>query len=354
MTAPATFVETTGRTLTGSFFPKGATDNHPKARSWDWDELQEFLNRTWTPGDVRPGDDPKKGLPGLSLATFRPRTTRARQNVLHLDGMLIDFDNGMEVETGEFHLGRDGKPTKRPKTRKVCLPDPVHPSDVITALTAKQVAAVLYTTWSHHPGWPRFRAVIGFANPVPADLWPGATEYTLDALGLGPFLRGMDLPVVKDTARLHFLPGAPEPASIQWWNLQGKLLVVPLEALPEIEISALPRRPWQEEILRERAATDATWPQRYQVKSRPVDFRSLDLPRLLRALGVKVGRPQSYGGGTKWRTHCPWASEHSHGLDDDSGVVIHTPGHWPIWRCAHSHHAHLGLRDLLEAFGGAL
>lgn len=354
MTLPITFVETPGRTLTGSLFLKGATDNHPKARSWDWDALQEFLHQTWTPSDVRPGDDPKKGLPGISLATFRPRTTRARQNVLHLDGMLIDVDNSMVEETDEFYLGRDGRPTNRPKTRKVCLPDPVRPEEVITALTARQVAAVLYTTWSHQPEWPRFRIAVGFANPVPAELWPRATEYALEALGLRPFLRGMDLPVVRDTARMHFLCGASDPARIQRWKVNGKFLVVPLDSLQEIEIPELPKRPWQEEILRERTATASTWHQRYQVKSRPVDFRSLDLVSLLRAMGVKVGRPQSYGGGTKWRTHCPWASEHTHGLDDDCGVVIHTPGHWPIWRCAHSHHAHLGLRDLLEAFGGAL
>jgi hypothetical protein len=136
--------------------------------------------------------------------------------------------------------------------------------------------------------------------------------------------------------------------------VEGNLLFVPLDQLKEMEVPDLPRQPWQEEILRARAATASNWHQGYQVKQRPADFRSLDLVRLLRALGVKVGRPQSYSGGTKWRTHCPWASEHTHSLDDDCAVVIHVPGHWPIWRCAHSHHAHLGLRDLLEAFGGAL
>jgi hypothetical protein len=29
-------------------------------------------------------------------------------------------------------------------------------------------------------------------------------------------------------------------------------------------------------------------------------------------------------------------------------VLIHTPGTWPSFRCMHSGHAHMGLRDLLE------
>jgi hypothetical protein len=354
MSDQATFIETPDRSFGYSLFPKGATDNHPKARQTSWEALEQHFERTWTPCDVHPGDDPKKGLPGFSMATFRPRTTRARQNVLHLDGLMIDFDNSSEKETGEYHLGRDGRPSNRPKTCKVCLPDPVYPEAVAAVLAERQVAGALYTTWSHRSEWPRFRMAVGFANPVPADLWPAATEYALDALGLRPFLRGIDLPVMRDTARMHFLPGSPEPSSIQRWRIKGKHLVVPVDALQSIEIPEPPRPAWQEGILREQAATESTWHQRFQVKNRPVDFRTLDLVRLLRAMGVKVGRPQGYGGGTKWRTHCPWASEHSHGLDDDSAVVIHIPGHWPIWRCAHSHHAHLGLRDLLEAFGGVL
>ncbi|MBP1626445.1 MAG: hypothetical protein H6Q00_920 [Holophagaceae bacterium] len=343
-----------GLVLAYSLFPKGAYDNRPKACQGGWVELQHLFQGTWTPNEVRAGDDPKKGLPGISMATFRPRTTRACQNVMSLDGLLVDFDNGMEVETGEFHVRPDGRPTNRPKVRKVCLPDPVHPQEVMGQLESLGVAAFAYTTWSNKPDWPRFRLAVGFANSVPAELWPAALEYALEVLGLRSFVRGIDLPVVRDIARMHFLAGGPEGQEIQRWSLDGGLLAMPLDVLHRIDVPEIPLRPWQETIVRERAATDSNWYQRFHVQGKPVDFRSLDVPRLLRAMGVQVGVPQSYAGGTKWRTHCPWASEHTHGLDDDSGVILRFPGHWPIWRCAHSHHAHMGLRDLLEAYGGVL
>ena len=73
--------------------------------------------------------------------------------------------------------------------------------------------------------------------------------------------------------------------------------------------------------------------------------------RLLEALGCEVGPARPMGGATKHRTTCPWPSEHTHGLDDDSAVLIMEAGTWPSWKCLHSHHAHLGLFDLMEAAG---
>jgi hypothetical protein len=340
-------------TIPFTFFHHGATDNRPCTEHLTLQALQAVFQRTWTPKVVRPGEDPKKATPGGSFAIFSPRK-RASQNVVTLHGVLIDFDNAMEVPTGKFHVGRDGRTSNRPQVVKVCLADPVYPEEVVRVLEAAQVTAMVYTTWSDKPEWPRFRVALPLANPVPADLSEPATEYVLRELGLDPLRQGVDSPALRDRSRLYFLPNAPDPSSIRRWQVEGNLLAVPTDQLRHIQLPDLPRPAWQEAIIRNRAATAATWFHRYQAKGRPVDFRTLDLVGLLRAMGVKVGRPQSYNGGTKWRTHCPWASEHTHGLDDDSAVVIHIPGHWPIWQCAHSHHAHLGLRDLLEAFGGAL
>ena len=297
-----------GRRISYSLFLAGALDNRPKQQQGDFAVLMDLLEQTNAPRTLGAGDDPKKGLPGLSFATFRPRTTRAQQNVVCLDGLLADFDNCREIETGDYHLGRDGRPSDRPKLKKACLLEPIQPEAVVRALETVPVAAMVYTTWSNTSAWPRFRVVVPFANPVPAERWVPATEYALRVLGLEPFRRGLDLPVLRDTARMHFLPGAPDPTSIRRWQVAGNLLVVPLDQLQESEIPELPRMPWQESILRSRASTGSNWSLRYLVNNRPADFRSLDLVALLRAMGIQVGRPQHYGGGTKWRTHCPWAS----------------------------------------------
>ena len=83
----------------------------------------------------------------------------------------------------------------------------------------------------------------------------------------------------------------------------------------------------------------------------PLDLATLDAVRLLEALGCRVGPARSHGAGVKHRTTCPWAAEHSGGLDDDAAVLFMEPGRWPVWRCAHSGHVCLGLRDLLEGAG---
>jgi hypothetical protein len=341
------------RTFAITLFPNGATDKHPVTSRGNLETLFGLFERTWTPRPVPPGIDPKKGQPAYAGAEYLPQTTRAQQNVYSTQVLAIDFDCAKEVETGEFHLGRDGKPSNRPKLLKVCISDPVLPEDVVAVLAMARVAAMLYTTWSDRPDWPRFRVIVPYAQPVPANLYRAATAYAVDALGLEPLLRGADRPALLDIARMYFLPGAPDPGAIRRWRLAGHLLNIPLDQVTAYTLPEPPLMPWQEEILRQKAASKPTWIHSLQTKKR-VDFRDLDLVALLQAIGVKVGRPQSYRSGTKWRTHCPWASEHTHGLDDDCAVVIHAPGHWPIWRCAHSHHAHLGLRDLLEAFGGAL
>jgi hypothetical protein len=109
--------------------------------------------------------------------------------------------------------------------------------------------------------------------------------------------------------------------------------------------------PHQAAMLAERQAARAAgerWFQPYRVGGRPVDFQTLDLASILQARGVKVGHPRPFKDGTKRRAHCPWAGEHSRGVDDDSVVLIQTPGSWPSFKCSHSGHAHLGLQDLIE------
>ncbi len=72
---------------------------------------------------------------------------------------------------------------------------------------------------------------------------------------------------------------------------------------------------------------------------------------LLRELGCRVFAERPWAHGTKCRTTCPWAAEHSGGVDDDAGVIYFPLTGRPVWRCAHNGHAHLGVTDLLRATG---
>lgn len=338
-----------------SFFRK-ATDNVP--RHWDgpWPRLVDRLRLTYYPDPGTTGEAAKKSLAAICPTRFRDGCKRAGEAALDLSLLILDIDNSASMATGEYWSDpRTGEPTNRPKLRKVMIHDPVTFDEVQKALHHAGVCAYIWTTWNARPEWPKIRAVVPFDTPIPAEFWEATTEWALNRLGFGSARRGLDLPVLRDVARLNFLPGAPNPDSIRRAETHGVHLSAPFEQLVQIVVPPLPRSPWQQEIQAARCAAKHSgekWYLPYQVNGRPVDFRALDLAALLNGRGIKVGPPQNYGVGTKWRCHCPWACEHTQALDDDSAVVIHSPGHWPVFHCSHSHHAHLGLQDVIELFWG--
>jgi len=333
-----------------------AADNAARLLEGTWPQLREVLERTNAPRPGTSGDEAKKSLPAISGTRFKDGTRRARENALDMGLIIFDFDNAREEPTGEYWPDpRTGEPTKRPKLRKVMIDEPVGFDEVQEALWDAGVDSYTWTTWSNRPDWPKFRVVVPLAHAVPAELWVAATEWTLKRLGFDPFRRGLDLPVLRDTARLNFLPGAPYPASIRRGETKGEHLAITLEDLVRAVVPSLPVSPWQAEIQAERKAARAAgehWFQCYRVGGRPVDFKALGLAGLFSAHGIEIGPERSHGAGSKWRCHCPWASEHSHGIDDDCAVIIQTPGQWPSFRCSHSHHQHMTLQDVLEFFWG--
>jgi hypothetical protein len=173
----------------------------------------------------------------------------------------------------------------------------------------------------------------------------------MDHLGFLPWKesRAIDIPVLRDVARLNFLPCAPDPSSVKVWELKGKHLAIPEAALPNVEVKDPEPPAWLKPRPKIDPRTGRDWWRNFRV-----EFKTLDLAGLLASMGVEVGKAQPFRGGYKFRCHCPWASEHTHALDDDSAVVIQTPGDWPSFKCAHSGHVHLGLQDICEAAGKPL
>ena len=341
--------------LACSFF-RCAQDNTPRPWHGTWEQLRAILKRTNSPRPGTSGDEAKKSLPAICGTRFMDGSLRARENARCMGLVLFDFDNAREEPMGEYWPDpRTGEPTKRPKLRKAMIDVPVGFDDVQEALWDAGVDSCIWSTWSNRPEWPKFRVLIPLAHPVPANRWEAATEWALHHLGFDPFRRGLDLPVLRDTARLNFLPGAPDPSAIRRGEIKGQPLAIPVDALCPAAVPPLPASPWQAAIHAERRAKREAgehWFKCYRVGGRPVDFIALDLPALLSGRGIKVGPPQSHGSGRKWRCHCPLAHEHSGGIDDDCAVVIQTPGQWPSFACAHSHHAHLGLQDVIELVWG--
>ena len=204
----ARFCENSMRILSFSHFSHAA-DNVPQRMKMTWPDFEAYIQVPRKPLPVAPGDDPKKGMAAFCPAVFKTGTTRAVENVLELNLFCVDFDNSESVPTGEFHLDKTGKSTGRPKTKKACIADPVSIEDVAVVLRRSGVDHLLHPSWSDKATWPHFHLIIPLAQAIRPELWDRATAWTFKHVGLEPFLRGVDLPVLKDVARIYFLPGGP-------------------------------------------------------------------------------------------------------------------------------------------------
>ena len=332
--------------LSCSFF-NSALDNQPHPFTGTWHELQDRLSVTRHTRRGAVGNEAKKSLPAISGTIFKPGTRRARENALSLGLLIFDFDNGIEVPTGEFWPDLlTGRPSTHPKLRKEMIVNPATFEEVQVALRVAGVNSYSWTTWSHSPKWPRFRVLIPLATAIPAQVWEATIEWSIESLGFGLVRRGLDLPVLRDIARLNFLPGAPCPVMIERGETRGDHFQVPLKALAQVIGADVPHVLDRGQERGPRSKGDYAW-----AASLRIDLTTLRLADLIASWGIKVGPARPYRGGTKWRTNCLWPEEHTHGLDDDSGFVIHEVGRWPTWSCSHSCHTGLGLVDVLRAIG---
>lgn len=193
------------------------------------------------------------------------------------------------------------------------------------------------------------------------DVWPNLIAWVLSSTGLSKWRDAFDMPCALDAARLNFLPSRrPGGPPVERRIVSGEILAPPsADKLPLCGIPQQKRQPWQRKALAKREGScpvsrpgKCSWAVRFRSSDgKPLDLRTMDALRLLESLGCRIGPRRAWSGGTKYRTTCPWAMEHSHQLDDESAVLFMEPGRWPPWHCSHSHHAHLGLVDLLEAAG---
>jgi hypothetical protein len=333
--------------ISWTLFHGGAEDNSPDRHNGTWEELSGLLSTVNTPAKMQDLTAAKKLVPAFSETTFLDGTTRAKDNAETINLLVFDFDNMREVPIpGEFHK------SGRPKTKKIPIENPAKPEEVVEKLKAHGLDAVVYTTWSSSASLVKFRVVVPLLAPVPALLWTPASEWAMDTLGFGEWRdsQAIDLPVLRDIARLNFLPCAPDPTSVRVWKLEGNHLSIPADVLPAYKVREVVKAEWQKPREKRDTPTGRDWWAEYKI-----DFSTLDLEGLLRAMGVHVGRSQPWKGGAKFRCHCLWPGEHSKEVDKDDAAFIQIPGEWPSFWCEHScHRGVIGLREVCEAAGKSL
>jgi putative DNA primase/helicase len=311
-----------------------ARDNAPRNKHLPWSALASDLER-----QHESTDGSKRGMPAFSGASFRENAARGKEFVESIQVLCFDFDNSIEEPIpGEFW--DEGK--TRPKLRKVPCANPAHPEEVCRILKEMDLTFRAYTTWSCTPGWPKFRVVLPLYVALTPDLWESGTEWVLDELNLRQWSEAIDIPVLRDTARINFLPGSPEGVRTQFWGHDGSFLEIDIMELDRVEVQPIAKTNWAKP--KSLNPADADW------EGFGIDLRTLDLVGLMKEMGTRFGKPRKTEDGLKLRCTCPWGSEHSGGPDGDDAVVFSNTGmRWPSFNCSHSRHAHMNLLDVLEA-----
>lgn len=186
-------------------------DTQAIADATTWPSLFERFSR------VRPFTGEKKH-PGWSAATFEP-PHRALANVRLVTALVLDYDN----------KAADGG----------CVADPITIERMQAELA--DYYALIHTSRSHKPDWPRFRVVLPLGRPVSreeyAQLWRGAASRW----------PGVD-PQPKDPSRFWYEPGIEDGGYFEFAVLTGAFLdpdeliaAAPPMAAPAPLAKAVPR-----------------------------------------------------------------------------------------------------------------
>ncbi|GAO97667.1 hypothetical protein Cva_00303 [Caedimonas varicaedens] len=158
-------------TIRFSLFKGGVQDVHPVLQTFTLQQMADFI----TPHDV-PELQKEERQTLFSMVVFQPNTTRKKENVATMTGVVFDFDN-----------------------KDAFIPI----EEVLDRLNEKHILYYWYTTWSHTPERPRWRLILPFANELVIGLWGKIYEEAVFLIGNPP---GIDHGASKDAARLWFTP----------------------------------------------------------------------------------------------------------------------------------------------------
>lgn len=122
-------------------------------------------------------DQTKETLPMISFAEFTGNR-RAKDNIIRVHALVLDYDNEHEVETDE----RDPQDIRRRLKRKEALPleRRVAPETALNVFDGLEACA--YSSWSHSSELTKFRLIVPFSRAVTSTEWERVTRWARSQL----------------------------------------------------------------------------------------------------------------------------------------------------------------------------
>lgn len=294
---PEPIIITTWRSFKTARGQKARFAHHGRRQTYSW---EEFLKIVADPEIVNNKDD----VAGFSFAAF-DGDRRSLEQVQMIYALAFDFDQGDTTI----------------KQAKRLLPG---------------VKGVTYTTFNHSSKFPKIRVVYLLSRPVGSDEY--AIIWATIAEKITKSGRKLD-ESTKDASRLWFLPARKRDAVYEWQRLSGNAL----EVDPLVQGKTSPPRPFSREVAKPKKPAP-------EEKERCGEGSASDsfFGRAFVLAGMAPFEPLWNG---VLPVICPWASEHTTGLDGDTSTVIFPAAagsSWGRFHCLHAHCVDRMTNDLLD------
>lgn len=203
--------------------------------------------------------------------------------------------------------------------------------------------AAIYTTWSSTPEKPKLRIILLLSRPV-----SGEEHARLWCWAAAKFKRAGHVldESTRDASRLWYIPSyRPGGDPYEWRELKGR----PLDVGATLKTGSA-RAPLLPEGKAPKTGSRRSGPQEVAEAERPPASESF----WGRAFELAGKAFHSLKNG-QLAIVCPWADQHTRGVDGDGSTVIlpATADGWGLFYCRHAHCAKRQTFDLLEALPAA-
>lgn len=267
----------------------------------------------------------KKDLPAISPAVYPEGALRSKYSNPTLSFIMLDFDNSSKIITGLKPRVKEERVQERQAT----------PEIISSYLSSLNIEHGYYTSFSNKKGWAKFRLLLPLDKEIPAALWPKTVEWLLKETRLNFWRASIDMPAVKDCARLYFLSSG----NVKSDYVPGKKIRIDLEAIRKTPDRKEPEIPMTDEVKKQLEEARKS-------RTKIINTKGLDVLKIFHENNIETSEAIPYReNGFKYLLECPLIEEHASPTNWGDTALFCTEGHWS-YHCFHTHQP--TLQDILE------